>query len=88
MKIFDDPEAIFQGGWFFCDVGEYERGMAALERAVSRGYFAAPTLANRSQFDAIRSTPAFQSLLADAEAGRQRALSAFRQAGGDKLLGR
>ena len=88
LKIFDDPEAIFQGGWFFCDVGEYERGMAALERAVSRGYFAATTLANRSQFDPIRSTSAFQSLLADAEAGRQRALTAFRQAGGDKLLGR
>jgi len=88
LKIFEDPEAIFQGGWFFCDIGEHEQGMASLERAVSRGYFAAPTLAKQSQFDAIRSTPAFQSLLADAEAGRQRALSAFRQAGGDKLLGR
>jgi eukaryotic-like serine/threonine-protein kinase len=88
LKIFDDPEAIFQEGWFFCDVGEHERGLARLERAVARGYFASPTLANRSQFDAIRSTPAFQSLLADAEAGRQRALAAFREAGGDRLLGR
>jgi hypothetical protein len=88
LKIFDDPEAIFQEGWFFCDIGEYERGIARLERAVSRGYFASPTLAARSQFDAIRTTPAFQSLLADAEAGRQRALAAFKNAGGDRLLGR
>jgi hypothetical protein len=32
--------------------------------------------------------PAFQTLLADAEAGRQRALDAFREAGGEVLLGR
>jgi TolB-like protein len=88
LKIFDDPEAIFQEGWFFCDIGEHEKGLPKLERAVSRGYFPAQTLATRSQFDAIRSTPAFQSLLADAEAGRQRALAAFRQAGGERLLGR
>jgi TolB-like protein len=88
LKIFEDPEAIFQEGWFYCDLGEHPRGLAALERAVARGYFAAPTLASRSQFDAIRSTPEFQSLLADAEAGRQRALTAFREAGGDRLLGR
>jgi tetratricopeptide (TPR) repeat protein len=88
LKIFDDPEAIFQEGWFFCDIGEHEKGLPKLERAVSRGYFPAQTLAKRSQFDAIRSTPAFQSLLADAEAGRQRALAAFREAGGERLLGR
>jgi serine/threonine protein kinase/tetratricopeptide (TPR) repeat protein len=88
LKIEDDPEAIFQEGWFFCDVGEHARGLPLLERAVARGYFASFTLANQSQFEPIRSTPAFQSLLADAESGRQRALAAFRAAGGDKLLGR
>ena len=85
-EIFDDPEAIFQGGWFFCDVGEYERGMTALERA-SREVTSRRPRSRRSQFDPIRSTSAFQSLLADAEAGRQRALAAFRQAGGARLLG-
>ena len=88
LKISEDPEAIFQEGWFFCDVGEHEHGLRLLERAVARGYFAAQTLATRSQFDPLRSTPAFQSLLADAEAGRQRALAAFRQAGGQRLLGK
>ena len=88
LKIRDDPEAIFQEGWLFCDVGEYERGMDFMRRAVARGYFVSPMLAGRPQFAALRGEPAFESLLADAEAGRQRALAAFREAGGDRLLGR
>jgi hypothetical protein len=88
LKIRDDPEAIFQEGWLFCDVGDYERGMDFMRRAVARGYFVSPMLAGRPQFDALRGEPAFEALLADAEAGRQRALAAFREAGGDRLLGR
>ena len=88
LKIFDDPEAIFQEGWLFCDVGEHQRGLEYLQRAVARGYFAAPTLTRWPQFDALRDVPAFQTLLADAEAGRQRALAAFREAGGELLLAR
>ena len=45
LKIRDDPEAIFQEGWMLCDVGDYEQGMFCLELAVSKGYLAAPTLA-------------------------------------------
>jgi eukaryotic-like serine/threonine-protein kinase len=88
LKILDDPEAIFLEGWMLCDVGEYEHGMKHLEQAVSRSYFVAPTLARSRQFDALRDNPRFQSLLADAEAGRQLALKGFREAGGDRLLGR
>ena len=88
MKIFDDPEVIFQEGWLFCDVGDHERGLSYLQRAVARGYFVAPTLARWPQFDALREVPAFQALLAEAEAGRERARHAFRDAGGDRLLAR
>jgi len=88
LKIFDDPEAIFQEGWLFCDVGDHERGLSYLQRAVARGYFVAPTLARWPQFDALREVPAFQALLAEAEAGRERARHAFRDAGGDRLLAR
>jgi TolB-like protein/predicted Ser/Thr protein kinase len=88
LKIFDDPEAIFQEGWLFCDVGDHERGLGYLQRAVARGYFVAPTLARWPQFDALRDVPAFQALLAEAEAGRERARIAFRDAGGDRLLAR
>jgi TolB-like protein len=88
FKIFDDPEAIFQEGWMFCDAGDYERGLDYLQRAVARGYFVAPTLALWPQFDPLRDDPRFKTLVADAEAGRQRALSAFRDAGGEVLLAR
>jgi hypothetical protein len=87
LTVFDDPEAIFQEGWLLCDVGEFTQGLAYLERAVAKGYFAPDTLARRPQFAPLRGSPAFQSLLSDAEAGRQLALAAFREAGGERLLG-
>jgi len=86
LKIFDDPEALFQEGWMFCDIGEHARGLEYLQRAIGRGYFAAPTLAGWPQFDALRDVAAFQRLLASAEAGRQRALTAFRETAGELLL--
>jgi len=88
LKIFDDPEAIFQEGWMFCDAGDHARGLEYLQRAVASGYFVAPTLTLWPQFDALRDRPAFQALLAEAEAGRDRARTAFRDAGGDRLLAR
>ena len=75
LKIQDDPEAIFQEGWMLCDVGEHEQGLVLLAARVAKGYFVAPTLAAAPQFDALRTDPAFQSLLAEAEAGRQHALA-------------
>ena len=61
LKIQDDPEAIFQEGWLLCDIGEHEAGLAHLQRAVAKGYFVAPTLRARAQFDALRGNPAFQA---------------------------
>ncbi len=88
LKIQDDPEAMFLEGWLLCDAGEHASGLGYLQRAVAKGYAAARTLAASRHFDALRSSAEFQSLLADAEAGRARALEAFRSAGGDRLLGR
>ena len=88
LKIFEDPEAIFQEGWMFCDAGDYERGFPYLQQAVGKGYFMASTLAEWPQFDPLRNRPAFHALLAEAEAGRERARTAFRDAGGDRLLAR
>ncbi len=87
LKIQYDPEAIFQEGWLLCDVGEHERGFAYLQRAVAKGYSVAPTLSRSPQFDALRNDPAFQALVVEAEAGRARALIAFRESGGERLLG-
>ena len=86
LKIRDDPEAIFQEGWLLCDIGEYGTGLERLQQAVAKGYFVAPTLSGRRQFDALRSDPRFRALLEEAEAGRQQALTAFRDAGGERLI--
>lgn len=87
LRIMDDPEAIFQEGWLLCDVGEHQRGLGVLRRAVDKGYFAVPTLSGSRQFDPLRSDPGFQDMLAEAEAGRREALRIFREAGGQRLLG-
>jgi tetratricopeptide (TPR) repeat protein len=88
LKVMQDPEAIFQEGLLLCDIGEYEAGLSYMKRAVSKGYYPAQTLAVRTQFDDLRNDFGFQAIVADAEAGRARALAAFRETGGERLLGR
>ena len=88
LKIHEDPEAMFQQGWLLCDVGAYDQGFEYIQRAVTKGYFVAPTLANRPQFDALRDRPEFRALLEQAEAGRQRTLASFIEAGGERLIGK
>ena len=88
LKILNDPEAMFLQGWLACDAGTYDIGLQHLQRAVARGYSVAPTLERSPHFDPLRSSAAFQAVLSDAAAGRRRALDAFRDAGGERLLGR
>ena len=88
ILIMNDPEAIFQEAWLFCDAGDLERGLVLIRRAVEKSYFVAPTLSKRPQFDALPNDPSFREALALAEAGRERALTAFREGGGERLLGR
>ena len=88
LRIWGDPEAIFQEGWLLCDIGDYEQGIDRLERAVAKGYYVAPTLSNAPAFDALRGDSRFNALLSNAESGRQHALNAFRKHGGERLLGR
>jgi serine/threonine protein kinase len=87
LKINDDPEAIFQEGWLFCDVGEHDRGLDYLRRAVAKGYYVATTLATRPQFDRLRGQRQFEEIRVAAEEGRRQALAAFQTAGGSRLLG-
>jgi TolB-like protein/tetratricopeptide (TPR) repeat protein len=88
LKIMNDPEALFQIGTLFCDVGEFEAGLDYIQRAIARGYYVAQTLERRTQFDAVREQPAFMSILTAAHEGHTRSLDAFRGAGGERLLGR
>ena len=87
LKIHDDPEFTFRVGWLLCDVGEHEQGLPYLQRALAKAYFVAPTLSSSPLFAPLRSDPRFEATLAEAEAGRAQALIAFRDAGGERLLG-
>jgi len=86
LKIMDDPEAIFQMGWLLCDVGDFENGIEQMQRAIAKAYFPVQTLTLK-QFDKIRNEPAFRAVVAEADEGRRKALAAFRDAGGERLLG-
>jgi TolB-like protein/tetratricopeptide (TPR) repeat protein len=87
LKIQEDPEAVFLIGWLFCDAGAPDVGVHFVQRGVDSGYHAAPVLAHRPQFDALRDDATFREVLDTAQAGRRRALEAFRAAGGERLLG-
>ena len=87
LTVDQDPEAVFQQGWLLCDVGEFEAGLAYLQRAVTKGYFVTATLRERSQFDALRGEPEFLAIVDQAEAGRTRALAAFHAIGGERIMG-
>jgi serine/threonine-protein kinase len=87
LAIAEDPEARFQQGWLLCDLGDHERGIEQLERAVAKGYSVVPALENGRAFDALRGDRRFAALLDAAREARAQALSAFREAGGARLLG-
>jgi eukaryotic-like serine/threonine-protein kinase len=87
LRIQDDPEAIFLEGWLLCDAGELDAGLEFIQRAVAKRYYAVTTLSTSPQFDPLRGSSVFQSVLAEAEAGRNTSLDAFRAAGGERLLG-
>ena len=88
LTLSDDPEFMFRMGWMLCDVGDHEEGLVQLHSAVAKGYYVAATLAAARQFDPLRHDPRFQAIVAAAEAGRLQALTAFRDGGGARLLGR
>ena len=46
-----------------------------------------PTLSTSPQFEPLRGDPVFMALVDEAETGRRETLSAFREAGGQRLLG-
>ena len=87
LGIMDDPEASFQEGWLLCDAGVLARGLMGLERAVARGYAVETTLRTVPQFAPLRGRPEFEELVAHAAEARKKALAAFREAGGGRILG-
>jgi hypothetical protein len=87
LKVLEDPEAMFQEGSMFCSAGDPVRGLGMIRRGIAKGFFAPQKMARSAMFAEVRDTPEFQSVLADAEAGRAQAMVVFRQRGGEQLLG-
>ena len=87
LTVHDDPEFVFRVGWLLCDVGDHEQGLQYLQRAITKGYFVVETLSASRSFDSLRSDSRFEAILEEAKAGRLQALAAFREAGGERLLG-
>lgn len=68
-------------------LGRPGRALEVLGKAVDAGFFVAPALARDPLIEPLRSDHGFADLLARAEKGRAAALVAFREAGGERLLG-
>ncbi|HVQ29230.1 MAG TPA: serine/threonine-protein kinase [Vicinamibacteria bacterium] len=81
-----DPEEIFFVGTQAARLGMPE-ATTILGRAVDAGYPARDALAHHPWMASIRGEPGFADVLQRAEQARERALGAFREAGGEALLG-
>jgi hypothetical protein len=87
LRIVDDPEACFQEGLLFCDVGVPERGFEHLRQAVDKEYFQVEALTSSPLLDEVRGDPRYKELLARSAEGRLRAMEVFRERGGERILG-
>ena len=84
----DDPEAIFQEGWLLCDVGEHEQGLESPAARGRQGLLRRSDAAAQPRSSTrCAAIPPSRRCWREAEAGRARALAAFREAGGERLLG-
>ena len=82
-----DPENLYYMSLVAAYAGDGERALATLERVVAGGWFCHATIAREPWLASVRDTPRFAAIIAEAEAGHRRAAAAFREAGGDRLLG-
>jgi serine/threonine protein kinase/tetratricopeptide (TPR) repeat protein len=87
LEVQQDPEALFTFAAWMSHLGQHDRALFALTRAVRGGFLAADTLAREPVFAPLRDDPTFQELRRHAEQGRDAARIAFREAGGETLLG-
>ena len=81
-----DPEFLYVVGVWFVQVGKHERGLSLIEMAVGRGFFCFPWTVRDALLDPLRTTAAFQKLLAKVEARHRDARAAFSSAGGYEVL--
>ena len=83
-----DPETLWQVGRVFACFGERARALALFGLSLERGFVVYRILTREDPWlDALRSSPEFGELLQRAESRYRAASAAFREAGGEQLLG-
>jgi eukaryotic-like serine/threonine-protein kinase len=82
-----DPEAFFMYAVVQAHFGDGDRALAGLTNAVDGGFSVAQALREHPWLASLRGRPAFAGLVDRAEERRLQALAAFRDAGGETLLG-
>ena len=82
-----DPENFYYRALMAAYLDDVERTFAMLERAVAGGWFCHATIAGEPWLACVRDMPRFAALVAEADTRHRTAAAAFREAGGDRLLG-
>ena len=82
-----DPENLYYSSLMAAYVGDTERTLATLERAVQGGWLCHATIASEAWLARVRDTSRFRALVAEAKARHEQAATAFRAARGSQLLG-
>ena len=82
-----DPEAMYYWSLMAAYLGDVDRTVEMLKRAVGRGWWCYQALATEPWLDVVRSDPRFTSIFREAEARHREAAAAFISADGDRLLG-
>lgn len=86
-RVLIDPEGLFYIARTLAYLGDMPRARCEFSRAVEGGFFCVPAFLRDPWLDQLRANQDFISLLRRAEARHREAVSAFLNAGGDRILG-
>ena len=82
-----DPEGLFYMMRLLARLGEVEPTLALFERVVNGGFYCFPGFASDAWLDGLRAHPDFKRVLGHAQSRHHEAVVAFREAGGEEVLG-
>ena len=86
-ESYRDPESLYYVARQLIFFGSHVNGMRFLARAVDEGFVCFTALARDPWLDSVRSAPDFKEIIGRAQSRSRDTLAAFREAGGDRLLG-
>jgi eukaryotic-like serine/threonine-protein kinase len=86
LAVHEDPEALFLYGTCQAYAGE-DSALTSLDQAVEAGYRVPAALLSNAWLSGLRCEGRLEALVARAESGRSEASRAFRENGGEELLG-